>query len=71
MDSLVGDSWFFFLILLLLQDRTHTANCCPQTPLEMDISETIVCDQPEIIQPGSDLMDSSSSTEEEFLFVEW
>ncbi|XP_049446940.1 uncharacterized protein LOC125897585 [Epinephelus fuscoguttatus] len=45
------------------KDRTDAANCCPQTATEMDISETAVCDQPEMTD--SDLMDSCSSTEEE------
>ncbi|KAK0150501.1 hypothetical protein N1851_008398 [Merluccius polli] len=44
-------------------DRTDAANCCPQTPDEVDISESILSDQLEITR--SDLMDSPSPTEEE------
>lgn len=63
--------FFFFssyFILFLLQDRTYTENCRPQTPTEMDILESIACDQADII--GSDLMDSSTSTEDESFVCE-
>ncbi|XP_061891486.1 uncharacterized protein LOC133641631 isoform X2 [Entelurus aequoreus] len=49
-------------------DRTIAANCCPQTPDEIDISESILSDQLEIT--SSDLKDSSSPTEEELYTTE-
>jgi len=44
---------------LLLQDGAHTTNRCPETLDEMDIA-----DLPDIT--GSNLLPSSSLTEEEF-----
>ena len=58
----------FFFFLFVLQDRTVAANCCPQTPDEMDISESILSDQLEIT--SSDFKDSSSPTEEELSVCE-
>ena len=52
----------------MLQDRTIAANCCPQTPDEMNISESILSDQLEMT--SSDLKDSSSPTEEELSVCE-
>jgi hypothetical protein len=57
-----------FFFLFVLQDRTIAANCCPQTPDEMDISESILSDQLEMT--SSDLKDSSSPTEEELSMCE-
>ncbi|XP_039550188.1 probable serine/threonine-protein kinase nek2 [Pimephales promelas] len=45
------------------EDRTHTADCCPQTSDEMDILESTDSDKPESVFCG--VMDSSSHTEEE------
>ncbi|XP_051959981.1 uncharacterized protein LOC127627582 [Xyrauchen texanus] len=45
------------------KDRTHTADCCPQTSDEMDILESTDSDLPERV--CSDVMDSSSHTEED------
>lgn len=61
--------WIHEVLGFLLQDRTRTANGCPQTPNEIDISESaIVSDQTEI--NGSVLMDSPSPTEKEFYMFE-
>jgi len=49
--------------VIVLQDRTHTADCCPQTSDEMDILESTDSDKPESVFCG--VMDSSSHTEEE------
>ncbi|KAK0150502.1 hypothetical protein N1851_008399 [Merluccius polli] len=53
---------------VVVMDRTIAANCCPQTPDEMDISESILSDQLEIT--SSDLKDSASPTEEELSVCE-